>query len=172
MTTLSGENQIGSSECQPNWTGEGEIVTGSVNIWGDPVFVDPAIGDYHIRLGSAALNAGAPAGVSEDMDGEPRDDGRPDIGADESVTLPAHVIAGSLPSGTAYVPGGTIVWPGLTIAPDGTWSYTFVVTLEAGYAGPLTTLVELASQEGIRGTYSLNSRAGHVIFLPFVSRGG
>ena len=64
--------------------GTGTILTGTVNIYGDPVFVDPGAGDYHIGLGSAAINAGVDAGVNTDIDGDPRPIGAGfDIGADE-----------------------------------------------------------------------------------------
>jgi uncharacterized repeat protein (TIGR01451 family) len=66
-----------------DWGGPGKITTGTVNIWGDPGFADPDNGDYHIHAKSAAINAGVDAGVTEDMDGDPRTDGRPDLGADE-----------------------------------------------------------------------------------------
>lgn len=71
-----------------DWGGAGNIVTGSVNIWGDPDFVDPAGGDYHIGVNSAARDAGVDAGVSDDIDGEARPNGVGyDIGADEFVRL-------------------------------------------------------------------------------------
>jgi parallel beta-helix repeat protein len=80
-----------------DWGGAGTVVTGTVNIWGDPVFRSPETGDYHIGLTSAAVDAGVNAGVTTDIDGEPR----PcrlgyDIGADElscvylSVVLKNH----------------------------------------------------------------------------------
>jgi hypothetical protein len=31
---------------------DGTIVTGSVNLWADPAFLDPAAGDYHLAAGS------------------------------------------------------------------------------------------------------------------------
>ena len=72
-----------------DWAGDGVIRT-KVNVLGDPAFVDPDAGDYHIRFGSAAMDAGVPAGVREDIDGEPRPYGIGyDIGADE---FPARVI--------------------------------------------------------------------------------
>ncbi len=49
-------------------------------------FVDASAGDLHLASGSAAVDAGADLGdaaVSDDVDGEARDDGAPDIGADE-----------------------------------------------------------------------------------------
>jgi parallel beta-helix repeat protein len=58
------------------------LVTGTVNIWDDPVFVDPDGGDYHVDAGSAAIDAAVDAGVAVDVDGEPRL-WAPDIGADE-----------------------------------------------------------------------------------------
>jgi hypothetical protein len=50
--------------------------------WGDPVFVDPDGGDYHISPGSAAIDKGTVTSVSTDIDNEPRF-GIPDLGADE-----------------------------------------------------------------------------------------
>jgi uncharacterized repeat protein (TIGR01451 family) len=67
-----------------DWGGAGTIITGTINIWDQPAFVDPDRGDYHIGPGSAAIDAGVPAGVTVDVDGEPRSVGTaPDIGADE-----------------------------------------------------------------------------------------
>ena len=69
-----------------DWGGDGAIITGTVNVRGDPKFVDPANGDYHIGSGSAAINAGVEAGLATDIDGDPRPTGTaPDIGADEFV---------------------------------------------------------------------------------------
>ncbi|NIA09845.1 MAG: hypothetical protein GWP10_08975, partial [Nitrospiraceae bacterium] len=69
-----------------DWGGDGAIITGTVNVWGDPAFVDPDAGDYHIGPGSAARDAGVDAGVATDIDGDPRPwNLAPDIGADEYV---------------------------------------------------------------------------------------
>jgi hypothetical protein len=66
-----------------DWAGEGTIVTGTVNLWGAPAFVDPDEGDYHLGPGSAALDAGVGAGVLSDIDYQPRPYVAPDLGADE-----------------------------------------------------------------------------------------
>ncbi|MBN1813527.1 MAG: hypothetical protein JXA14_16940 [Anaerolineae bacterium] len=69
-----------------DWGGDGNIFTGTVNVWGDPAFVNPDGGDYHIGRGSAALDAGVDAGVTADIDGDPRPIGsKPDLGADEAA---------------------------------------------------------------------------------------
>jgi uncharacterized repeat protein (TIGR01451 family) len=67
-----------------DWGGAGSITTGTVNVWGDPAFVDPDAGDYHIGPSSAALDRGVHTGVTVDFDGDQRPVGtRPDLGADE-----------------------------------------------------------------------------------------
>ncbi len=67
-----------------DWAGDGTIITGTVNVWGEPGFIDPDNGDYHIGYGSAAWDAGVDAGVYTDIDGEARPVGAGfDIGADE-----------------------------------------------------------------------------------------
>jgi parallel beta-helix repeat protein len=65
-----------------DWVSDHSIITGTVNVWGEPAFVDPNTGDYHIGTGSAALDQGVDAGVTWDIDHEPRFD-VPDLGADE-----------------------------------------------------------------------------------------
>lgn len=67
-----------------DWGGDGVILTGTVNLWGDPLFVDSEAGDYHITRDLPAVDAGVQAGVAVDLDGETRI-GNPDIGADEYV---------------------------------------------------------------------------------------
>ncbi len=75
-----------------DWGGTGSILTGTVNIWGDPHFQAPGSGNFHIDANSAAINAGVDAGVLWDINGIPRPVGAaPDIGADEwrrAVYLP------------------------------------------------------------------------------------
>ncbi len=67
-----------------DWGGAGTVLIGAHNYWGDPAFIDPGAGDYHIGPGSAAVDAGVDAGVSYDIDGDPRPvGGGYDIGADE-----------------------------------------------------------------------------------------
>ena len=54
------------------------------NLFGDPKFVDPWAGDYHIAQDSAAIDQGYSVDVVSDMDGDPRPVGpAADIGADE-----------------------------------------------------------------------------------------
>ncbi|MBN1262333.1 MAG: PKD domain-containing protein, partial [Anaerolineae bacterium] len=60
------------------------VLTGTVNIWEDPVFVDAPGGDYHLSPGSGAIEAGIDSEVAHDIDGDARPLGlRYDIGADE-----------------------------------------------------------------------------------------
>jgi uncharacterized repeat protein (TIGR01451 family) len=64
--------------------GDGTVVHGRRSYRGDPDFVDPAAGDYHLGSDSDALDRGASAGVLSDVDGHPRPIGFGiDVGADE-----------------------------------------------------------------------------------------
>ena len=64
--------------------GGGTIVTGAVNVYDDPAFVNPSAWDYHLTGGSAAIDAGVDAGMTTDIDGDTRPQGAGyDIGADE-----------------------------------------------------------------------------------------
>jgi hypothetical protein len=65
-----------------DWGGAGDVFIGTVNVWGDPAFVNPDGGDYHIGPGSAGRDQGVATDVETDIDGELRLDA-PDIGADE-----------------------------------------------------------------------------------------
>jgi hypothetical protein len=75
--------------------GAGAISTGTINLDGDPTFVDPSAWDYHIQHNSPAMDEGVDAGVPDDIDREVRpnpDTSVPDLGADEF-----HEIAVYLP---------------------------------------------------------------------------
>jgi parallel beta-helix repeat protein len=172
-----------------DWGGAGTIITGTVNVWGVPVFVDPDSGDYHIGPGSAAIDAGVDAGVLVDMDGEPRPVGMGyDIGADEypaglwltKSAFPDPVQAGGpltytiqatnnglvtvtvtltdiLPVHAA--PTGLLTWTPLSLLPGDSWTATVLVTVETGYSGPLTNVVQATSVEGFSGAYTLTTPA-------------
>jgi fibronectin-binding autotransporter adhesin len=66
------------------WGGAGDVFTGTIDVWGEPDFVHPNGGDYHVGRDSAAIDRGVNAGVATDIDGQRRPNGPlPDIGADE-----------------------------------------------------------------------------------------
>ena len=54
-----------------------------MNYQGDPAFIDPQQDDYHISEGSPVVDKGVDTWVTIDMDGQPRNTGETDIGADE-----------------------------------------------------------------------------------------
>jgi hypothetical protein len=62
-------------------------------------------------------------------------------------TLPLHVTTDEHLAGTAILPGGKLVWTPV-ITPSETWIQQIAVTVEVGYAGPLTNVVEITSLEG------------------------
>lgn len=63
---------------------QGPITGASNNITGDPRFANPALDNYHLITGSAAIDAGTNAGITFDFDGDSRSqDAGYDIGYDE-----------------------------------------------------------------------------------------
>ncbi|MBW2457281.1 MAG: hypothetical protein JRI68_22425, partial [Deltaproteobacteria bacterium] len=59
---------------------------GDDGVAGDPLFVDPASGNFRLQPGSPAIDSGLDAGYTVDMDGHPIPMGAaPDIGAYETV---------------------------------------------------------------------------------------
>jgi len=169
---------------------------------GIPDFVDPADGDYHIGLDSAARDRGIDSGTSYDIDGDPRPlEGAPDLGADEiglivtkdvsvakvnpgeQVTYTIALTNATASSVHALVvdelpqeitPTEEILWWMPTIAPRAIWSQTFVVTLTPGYHGWVTNVVHVTSSEGLTGTAvaTCQARYAGVVYLPLVVRGG
>jgi uncharacterized repeat protein (TIGR01451 family) len=167
-----------------DWAGGGTIVTGTVNVWGDPAFVDPDNGDYHIGVGSAAIDQGVDAGVEEDIDGDWRPMGNGyDIGADElggpalivAKRVALDVVQPGLPltytisvTNTGNVTLTATITDVLPehVAPSGTltwtaeipapgvWQETVVVTVDVGYVGPLTNVAQVTTEEGAAGTYT------------------
>ncbi len=162
------------------WGGPGTVVTGTVNAWGTPAFVDPDGGDYHLGLGSAAVDAGIDAGLDHDLDGQPRPIGAaPDLGADE---YPAGLVVAKQASAAAVQPGqqitytlqltnngllaldatvvdalpgpvtptGVLTWT-FPITPGAAWTAEVVVAVEAGYSGPLTNSVAATTAQGGSG---------------------
>jgi len=103
---------------------------------GDPDFVNPAGGDYHINPGSAALDRGEDEDIAEDIDGEPRPWGSgPDLGADENRS--GFTLS---PSYDAEVtPGQTITYTH-TLRNNGAVADTYTLTFasDRGWAALLT----------------------------------
>jgi predicted GH43/DUF377 family glycosyl hydrolase len=96
-TGMSGTVHITYSDVEGGWPGTG-------NIDADPLFVDPANGDYHLQAGSPAIDAGTPADAPPlDLDGTPRDV-NPDMGAYEYPRFDHDVaVVDVLPGGAVAV---------------------------------------------------------------------
>jgi len=78
-------------------TGGAGVFDTSGDVTGDTAFIDPASGDYHIEVDSAAIDIGLTTWVAQDIDWQTRPQGSaPDMGADEYMSGPsawAHKIA-------------------------------------------------------------------------------
>jgi hypothetical protein len=117
--------------------GSGTLVTGTVEVYGDPLFVDPAAGNYHLSAGSAAWDAGMDAGVVDDIDQDPRPiDAGFDIGADEYRVV-----------GLQFAPDrSTVATPGTVVV------YSHTLTNTGAYTD--TYAINHASSQGWVVTYS------------------
>jgi hypothetical protein len=174
----------------------GRVDVGTINVWGDPDFVDWAAGDYHIGPASAALDAGLNYVSGEDMDGDLRPDGAgADIGADEipfgvRVHKEAHplpVWAGSRLSYTLRLtstspgpislaitdvlpaqvtPGGTLTWTVHLPAFGSVWTHTFSVTVDRNHVGRLDNLVSATIEHGESRTHRCSVNVWNSIYLP------
>ncbi len=70
------------------WSNDNSLSVGGANISADPLFVDQANSNYHLKFNSACRNSGNPAGDYNDRDGTQNDmgaDGGPGGALDESV---------------------------------------------------------------------------------------
>jgi hypothetical protein len=67
------------------WDNDQDGINGANPVYGNPAFLDPGAGDYHLGSHSAAIDTAVDAGEERDVDGDPRPIGpAPDIGADEA----------------------------------------------------------------------------------------
>jgi hypothetical protein len=83
---FNGGDDLGcsSGSCAVTYSDVSEGVSGTGNISADPLFVNWAAGDYHLRAGSPAIDAGTSVGAPlVDFEGDPRPVGNVDMGADE-----------------------------------------------------------------------------------------
>jgi len=76
-----------------------------------------------------------------------------------SDTLPEHVTT-----------TGDLTWIVGPMVPGAVWGRTIAVTVEAGYAGSLTNVVEATTPEGVSAVYTETSTVAHSIYLPLVLR--
>ena len=69
--------------------------------------------------------------------------------------LPADVLPGSKHrAGTLILPGGILTWTPTISQSGGVWNERFVVTVENDYAGPLTNVVQVDTEEGVTAVYT------------------
>jgi uncharacterized repeat protein (TIGR01451 family) len=135
------------------------IGTGSVT--GDPHFVDPAIDNYHIVTGSAAINAGSNISITTDFDGLSRPKGSGyDMGAFEFNNSSPVANAG-LPQ-TVTVSSLVTLTGGLSFDPDGE-PITF------GWSQTSGTAVTLSNASTISPTFTAPSITGTLVFKLIVT---
>ena len=143
-----------------NWTDKTDNLNAILtqgDVTGDPAFVSPAGGDYHIGSASAARDRGIDAGLRTDLDGEARPFGAGyDIGADEytgqgtrTPTPTATPTRTPTPTATATRTPTVTRTPTTAPTPTRTWTPTATHTPTATRsATPSATLRASASTTG------------------------
>jgi uncharacterized repeat protein (TIGR01451 family) len=125
--------------------------------WGNPAFVYPAGGDYHIDVDSAAIDRGVNAAVGTDIDGQSRPIGAGyDLGADECpCEAVSNVQLSRTPSGDLFT-GNTVLF---TAGADGSTPFTYTWTLDGGTVGENHSTFEHVFSAS--GTYTVGVTAAN-----------
>jgi uncharacterized repeat protein (TIGR01451 family) len=93
-----------------------------------------------------------------------------DLHAVITDTLPTHVTSGKTSGGTTLLPGQPFTWTAF-IPTSSIWTETVIVTVETGYSGSLTNVVEVTTAEGATGTGSITvNTVSCKVYLPLVLR--
>ena len=71
--------------------------------------------------------------------------------------------------GDLYAPTGILAWTPIITTPGGVWTYSFVVTVQAGYTGTLVNTVQVTTNEDANGTAVVITNSKKV-YLPIVLR--
>lgn len=67
---------------------QGSVALDENRVTGNPLFVNPGVGDFHLQVGSAAIDAGVDAGITTDFEGDVRPSLNGfDVGYDEFVMI-------------------------------------------------------------------------------------
>lgn len=119
-----------------NWSGAG-TVSASNNYTGNPAFVNPSSGNYHLGPTSAAIDKGLNAGIIMDIDNQHRPQGAGfDLGADEYPSPPIPLLSIGK-SGPATAASGSLITYTLIITNSGLASATNLVITDAIPAGAI-----------------------------------
>jgi hypothetical protein len=122
-----------------DWLVNGTLLTGTLNLHADPLFVDPTKMDFHLSGSSPAVDAGIVTSLVVDMDNQPRPNpatAPPDIGADEVWALS--------PVGNVEIQAPDLIRATLPV--------TLTARIEPGQATPLVSYIWYPEPLGGQGT--------------------
>ncbi|MBN1874275.1 MAG: DUF11 domain-containing protein [Anaerolineae bacterium] len=85
--------------------------------------------------------------------------------------LPSHVQVGAIAGETAVLPGGNLVWTATLPAGGDTWTQMVVVTVETGYSGVLSNVIQVTTDQGISDMYTAITKVTQYrLYLPLLLR--
>jgi hypothetical protein len=172
-----------------DFSGEGNFNYAHI-LTGDPVFLAPDLGNYHIGLGSTAIDRGSNTSITTDLDEQPRPNpgtNLPDLGADEywDFTPISEVTLSGPISGTIYTPVSiTAAINPVTATPNiiyiwTPWPYTGQFTPNATFSWPeagvyTVTLIAMNMGSQVQSRQVIAIWAGEPIrtYLPIVIQSG
>ncbi len=121
--------------------------------YSDPAFAAPEGGDYHLTAGSQAIDQGVEAGITEDIEGDPRPCGSaPDLGADEYRAFGVQLAPNRSDEAN---PGNSLSYLH-TLTNTGNYTDTFLLTHSGERGWPASHPVTLTLAAGESRVFALD----------------
>jgi len=151
------------------WVGICDTTTNPGNLSADPLFLSAVNGDFHVQLGSPAIDAGDSSASNlpvTDFDGNPRIAANIDLGAYEVVNTSAANISPSSLSFTPQAAGTSSSPQTATLSSTGTTPFQITSVQITGAFSVTPTCPTLGNPGGFSGISAGSTCTYDVIFTP------